>query len=205
MQMSITRALVEKKRLYDRITKEIVKLRPCVVLTPNSVPAGYTSEADFIEKQKAQLQSVKDLITRYYNIVGKIAQANASNEIEFNNRKMTLAQAIELKRSIAYTVEFNNHLDSSLKQMTKAFEQRCIEIDRELEAHTNALVGKDKTVKSDDAKELIETMRKARQPRLVKAFDIEKEIEGMEEEIYKVKSELDSLITEKNSVIMIDV
>ena len=206
VKMSITRALVEKKRLTDRISKAIAAISPAtVVIGEKAIPAGYTTVNDFVTSQTAAFQSAKDLISRYNNIVMAIAQSNAITKIKINDTELTVAQALERKKSITFTIialqkrleNINNHVTTNLLKAEENYNTQLTSI-------FNSFVGKDKKIETDAIEEIKKQTDAAQKPVLITAFNIIKEINALRNEQEEFLMNIDTVITESNSITQIE-
>ena len=96
---SIHRALAELKLLDKRITKTIDNLKVITYKKGNKLEYNITEE-EFKAVVEADMQSVKDLITRRKEIKEKIVKSNAETLVTIAGKEMTVAAAIERKESI---------------------------------------------------------------------------------------------------------
>ena len=205
-KMSITRALVEKKRISERIDRDIRNLKNPIQLTiGDSIVGGFSSNEEFEDDIKKQFQSIMSNIKRRNAIVAAIAKANATEYIEINNEKMTIGQALERKKSLN---NINIKLQSSLKDSYNNFivshNRKTEEIQNKMENSINTLIGKDKKVTEDEVKAIRQLIENKFKINIHDPLNIKELIEKQEEEIKSFMDDIDAIIVEKNSTTIIE-
>lgn len=104
MKISVTRGLVQLKRLEQRIDKKTSKLDSFVTYSKKSsknVLDGTYSKEEFTNKVRAEWQSLKDLMVIRKEIKDAIVQSNSTTIVDICGEKYTVAQAIERKSAIS--------------------------------------------------------------------------------------------------------
>lgn len=112
-QISITRALVELKNLDARIQTSTHDLQ-FVTFSLNGKVKNNVAASDFTKEAIASYRSIEDLITQRDRIKTAIVKSNAETVVEIAGEKMTVATAIERKKSIAYKSQLFNHISKQL-------------------------------------------------------------------------------------------
>lgn len=95
-EMTVTQALVELKTLDDRIQKAIQDGTFIVAILPSSEPRSVDEITTSI---KASYQKVTDLIARRDAIKDALIVSNAATYVSINGEKMSVAVAIDRKKS----------------------------------------------------------------------------------------------------------
>ena len=162
-----------------------------------------------MKKNQKQLinQSIIDLISNRNALKSAIIKSNATTKVTINNKTMTVAEAIERKKSIQYE-------ETLLKEMKNQYEnaKSIIKIEnRKVNAKVSellaALIGKDTSDKKTN--ELQETIEKAyidkNEYELTDSISISKKIEELETEIENFKAAADTSLVISNSTTTIEV
>ena len=98
--LSIARALVELKTLDSRINK-IINQTSWILLKSKNKNSN-TNEEEYKKNTLSDFQSVNDLIARRDKIKNAIILSNCSATVLLGEKKMTVSQAIEYKKTIQY-------------------------------------------------------------------------------------------------------
>ena len=107
-EISLTEALLLKKRYKKRITDMIISKRnktfnTAIIVQGDVATVSKDVNGKDIEERKKEikssLQSIEALVKNYETLCRAIAQANASTEVEFGNEKFTIAEIIGMKAS----------------------------------------------------------------------------------------------------------
>lgn len=202
---SIHRALAELKLLDKRINKTINNLK--VVTCKKGDKLEYNiaiAEEEFKAVVEADMQSVKDLITRRKEIKEKIVKSNAETLVTIAGKEMTVAAAIERKESIKYEKKLAEELKNQLNNLKAIINNRNEQVEYSLERQLGNL-----TSNPDADKELVltfsEQFRNKEQFTLVDPLNIEKVIEKLENEIDSFESEVDYVLSTSNAITEIEV
>ena len=203
VKYSIHRALAELKLLDKRITKTIDNLKVITYKKGNKLEYNITEE-EFKAVVEADMQSVKDLITRRKEIKEKIVKSNAETLVTIAGKEMTVAAAIERKESIKYEKKLAEELKNQLNNLKAIINNRNEQVEYSLERQLGNL-----TSNPDADKKLVltfsEQYRNKEQFALVDPLNIEKVIEELENEIDSFESEVDYVLSTSNAITEIEV
>ena len=196
-KITITRALTELKTLDKRIQKAI------------DSGSFVSFEGQFHQpnphslKAVSSFQSIMDLLERRKKIKSSIVSSNAQTLVTICGKQMTIAEAIETKSSIKHMENLLNVLKRQRAEANLRVEQLNDRVRRDLENKTS--LGGDKNTDNVD---IVDFSRKYMEMHGVKLFDplkIGQRIETLEEYVSQFKSEVDFVLTEKNSTTFIEV
>lgn len=206
-RISITRALVEKKRLNDRISREITKIKPITILVGNSsIPVGYKSIQDYEDKVKSHFQSISDLCDRRCKITQAIALSNATTTIQFDNETLTVAEALERKNYYNTTV---SNLIERLRSINASSETQFIKIEVEEKAKADrefeTFVGRDKSIQEGEAQATRKIIDSRHEVKYIDPLNLKKTIDEMVQNCNHFLENIDILLTESNSKTMIEI
>ncbi len=205
MKMTITRALVELKTLNKRIMNAIDNLIPVTIVTGKNVPRGFTTREDFEKDVKAKYESVNALIDRRKQIKSKIVTANAVTEVEIAGAKMTIAEAIERKSSIALEKSLLGRLSEKYASNLKVHEQAEFKCNDQLQRLLEVNFGKDSKAKSEEIDAISKPYLENNAPRFIDPLDVKKKIEELANEISKFEAEVDVVLSEANAKTEIEI
>lgn len=196
-KISITRALTELKTLDKRIQKGIDSGSFISYQGQFYKPDEQTKTA------QSNYQSIMDLLDRRKKIKSSIVMSNAVTKVTICDKEMTVAEAIETKSSIKHLENLLNRFKAQYAQTNKTVEQLNDKVRRDLEGKTKM------TNEKDDGKiDLVEFSKSYMDMHGVKLYDpikISSKIEEIESYITNFKSQVDFVLTEKNSTTIIEV
>ena len=195
-KITITRALTELKTLDKRIQKAIDSGLFVSYEGQFHKPVQESKDATSV------YQSITDLLERRKQIKSKIVMSNAVTKVVICNKEMTVAEAIETKSSIKHLDNLLLRLKAQYSQANRTIEQMNDRVRRDLENKTK--IGNDKDENNLD---IVDFSKKYIDMHGVKLYDpikIASKIEHLEEYITQFKSEVDFVLTEKNSTTIIE-
>ena len=101
-KMLITEALDERDFLEKKIRDKINKASFIGLKKNNEETVANLSKKaiDFEDDAKSELQSIKDLISRYHRIDGEIIKSNAATMITVGGRQFSVAEAISIRQKM---------------------------------------------------------------------------------------------------------
>src|SRR5690606_32773454 len=126
-----------------------------------------------------------------------------NTKVTICGKDMTVAEAIETKSSIKHLENLLNRLKAQKSQSVRTIESLNERVRRDLENKTKMTAEKDET--KIDLVEFSNTYMKMHGVELYDPINIAKKIEEIEEHVTQFKSEVDFVLTEKNSTTKIPV
>lgn len=202
MEMSITRALAELKRLDKRINKAIMS-STFVVSNKKSAKNvnGIMTKEDFAVSVKSNFDSIQALIARKKFIKSAIVESNAKTYVVIGGVKMTVADAIERKNNIEYEKNLLERMNYQLKRAIVDMENKNSAVDDKLDTLLETMLGKDNAKNVDkETNEFAVSYRNDNEYEILDPIKIEKEIEKLEEDIENFESEVDYVLSESNTI-----
>ena len=206
-QMSITRALAEKKLLDKRIEKTISQAKFVTFAKSNSkdVEKNITKE-DYCKDAKATLQSIKDLIDRKSRIDSAIAVSNATTNIEICGVTTTVAEAISRKNNIEFERGLLNSLKTQLANAKYSVDARNQDVESKLQTLLVSMVGKENTKNmSEEAMKISAQYLSDNEFAIVDGVDAKKLVESMEKEIDEFLFNVDFCLSTSNTLSTIEI
>ncbi len=186
-KISISRALVELGLLEKRIDK---KTDESMFVTTNKDLS--------VNRAVEELQSLNDLIARYYAIKSAIAYSNAITVVNVNGSNLTVAEAIIRKNSISMETQklekLRRDLNSAQQKVERENGRAQERLDKLIEASFGAT---DKTSRAEV--EAIETsFWKTNRTELIDPAGVETYVKLLDEDIDKFLAEVDLALSESN-------
>lgn len=195
--ITITRALTELKTLDKRIQKAIDSG------TFVSYQGQFYKPNEQAKNAVATYQSITDLLERRKKIKSAIVMSNANTKVTICGKEMTVCESIETKSSIKHLDNLLNRLKSQHAQESRTVESINEKVRRDLESKTKMTSEKEDT--KIDLNEFSTTYLKLHGVGLYDPLKISSKIEELEDYITKFRSEVDFVLTEKNSTTYINV
>lgn len=210
MEISITRALAELKRLDDRIARETTNGIFVDVTVGHGqfqkVHTSHKSVEDVTRSIQGSYDSLNQLMSNRAKIKAAIVLSNASTKVRVGQREMTVAEAIEMKRSVVTLEMFRDRLKHSYGSSIRMVAQLNQQMEAAIDASLNTVFGNDKGKVDPTAFESIsKPQRDQKEARLLDPKDILKQIEDLENLISEVNTELDFTLSESNARTQISV
>jgi hypothetical protein len=204
-RISITRALVELKTLDARINKLIKETTFIMCKTKKN---NYNvQENEFTKNVSSSYQSVNDLIKQRDRIKAQIVKSNANTSVKICEEVMTVAEAIERKKTIEYTKTLLNTLKQQRNQVTREAESHRERVQNKIDDNIRQIFSKDTNAKVDpNAIKVISDGMWENDP--VTVYDpikCDKTIEELERYVSTFESNIDFILSESNCTTLIEV
>ena len=210
-KMSVTRALAELKRLDVRLNRMTTDQSIFV-----SVAVGQGDKqkvlgvSDTVQNVIAQIQSNRDRVNSMIEMRSKIKAAvvasNAATKVKLGTREMTVAEAIELKKSIDVK---RNMLATYRRQVIQAnalVAKQNAALEAQIETNLATIYGNEKgKVDASMFEAIAKPQREQKEASLIDPIMINDLIKSLEEEISLVETELDFTLSESNAKTDIDI
>ena len=209
--MSVTRALAELKRLDDRLNRMTTDQSIFV-----SVAVGQGDKqkvlgvSDTVQNVVSQIQSNRDRVNSMIELRAKIKSAvvasNAATKVKLGAREMTVAEAIELKKSIDVK---RNMLSTYRRQVIQAnalVAKQNAALEAQIETNLATIYGNEKgKVDASMFEAIAKPQREQKEASLIDPIKINDLIKSLEEEISLVETELDFTLSESNAKTEIEI
>lgn len=202
--ISITRALVELKRLNDRISTAISSGKFVSRTIGKNSFQKVVGSNESVEQTKSKIQasfdSVEALINERQKIKSQIVLSNANTKVKVLGKEITVAEAIELKGTVQFRTQYLNTLRIQLLSENKEVEKANVGLEVLIDSLMNTIYGADKS--KIDATILANVANPQRDQKEVALLDpqgISARIKQVEEDISNLSSELDFTLSESNA------
>lgn len=200
-KMSVTKALVELKRLDQRIHKAINE-SDFVGYSEGQKPVrGYKSNEDFKKESSSKIQSILSLIDRRNNIKKAIVESNAATEIIVAGKKMSVAAAVERKISIVYEKSLLQNLRRAYLNVEDIVNNKNAQVLEVLDRNLQTLYGKEgsQRIKEEDFDSVAKPFLAQREFKMVYPDNLLKKTEEIEREVEDFLAEVDAVLSESNA------
>lgn len=198
MEISVAKALVELKTLDSRIQKEINNGVFIAGLKKSSKKVNNIYTRDEFEKLvKSTYESVLSLMERKKVIKSAVVQSNSVTMVTVDGKPMTVAEAIERKKSIELDKMLFNQMQSQYKS-AKAFVDGNNEIvEQKLQTLLEQSVTSDKK-ETIDMKGFSDAFRETNSFEIINPLKVQDKIKELEDDITNFLADVDSVLTESN-------
>ena len=204
-KISVIRALVELKTLEKRIHKGIADLDPVGLMLGQKPESKIQSKADFEKRAEAGFQQVQALIQRRRDLKNAIVLSNATTYIEISGHKMTVAEAIERKSSIALEKELKNNLRQKYSETLIRLEEHNQTLNRQLFKLLEATYAKPEAeISAEDYDKIALPFKLNNEASLIDPLNIKARMFSYETQIEAFETEVDIALSESNARTEID-
>ena len=209
--MSVTRALAELKRLDDRLNRMTTDQSIFVsVAVGKGDKQKVLGVSDTVQNVVSQIQSNRDRVNSMIEMRAKIKSAvvasNAATKVKLGALEMTVAEAIELKRSIDVKRNMLNTYRRQVIQANALVYSQNATLDAQIETNLATIYGNEKgKVDASMFEAIAKPQREQKEASLIDPIKINDLIKSLEEEISLVETELDFTLSEINAKTEIEV
>lgn len=209
--MSVTRALAELKRLDDRLNRMTTDQSIFVsVAIGQGEKQKVLGVSDTVQNMISQIQSNRDRVNSMIEMRAKIKAAvvasNAVTKVKLGAREMSVAEAIELKKSIDIK---RNMLATYRRQVIQAnalVSKQNAALEAQIETNLATIYGNEKgKVDASMFEAIAKPQREQKEASLIDPIKINDLIKSLEEEISLVETELDFTLSEQNAKTEIEI
>lgn len=209
-QISVTRALAELKKFDNQIEREIRSGTFLAITIGKDTQKKVLNSQDSVETVKAKIQgtfdSIESLMKRRDELKGKLVLSNATTRVQVAGRDITVAEAIEFKKSIANRQMLVSQLQSVKFNANSQVQTLNAKVEETIEKNLSAVYGSEKGKLSDtDYAAIANPQKNAKEAAILEVVDVATLIDEMTKTIEAVNTELDFILSEQNARTLIDV
>lgn len=203
-KISVTRALATLKSVEGKLNKAIVEQCPVLLAAGNGTSksvVGLNLSVEDAEKSiRTSFQSVTDLLALRANLKAAIVQSNATTVVQVGNTSMTVAEAIEAKRSIEFRQELLNRMKTVNLSVTSKFNIANAQFEAKLDtARKEFTSGANKKVSEEDVKVVTDPIELRQKPSIIDPLGISDVISKLEDEVSDFLLNVDFALSESNA------
>lgn len=206
MKYSINKCLIELKTIDSRIDKMIQNAIFVGMMKNSSTKEHKTalSENEFNVNVNSTFQSILDLMQRKNSIKQAVVDSNARTMITVAGKEMSVASAIERKKSIELDKMLLNRLKKQYHSTIENLNYKNEDMEDSLEKQITAMLGSDN--KNTDASiSFSKSYRETNGWRIIDPLKCINIIETLEKDITDFESEIDCEITTSNAITMVEI
>ena len=209
-QMSITRALVELKKLNDRINTAIQNGRYICRTVGKNANTKLVDATGTVDQMKTKIQASFDavdaLIGNRERIKSAIVLSNATTMVQVLGRTISVAEAIELKSTVTLRQTYLALMRGQLMRETAEVNKVNAALDATIETSLNAIYGSEKSkIDENTYKSVAGPQKEQKEAALLDPCKIEDRIAKLTEEIEELSSSLDFTLSESNARTIVEV
>lgn len=203
MTMTVTRALAELKFLDDRINRAIMTGTFIGISIGRDDSKKTNTGASVDEATKvitASHQRVESLIANREKIKRAIIRSNSETKVKIVDQEITVAEAIELKKSVVYRESYINAMRNAVHAARINVNAGNTALDTAINQSVNTVYGNDKG-KVDAAMydAVAVPQKKQKEHALLDPCKVDELIEKQSEIVDSIKKELDFILSESNA------
>lgn len=202
-KMSVTRALATLTKVEEKIQKRIEALNTIHIAkgidANRQIPGSIHSVEEFEKAAQADFQGVQDLLAVRDELKAKVVQSNAVTTVEIAGQSMTVAQAIERKRTIVFKELLLGKLKSQYNHAQVRHSRDMQEFEAKLEAARAGYIQRDKAPDAAQLAVVEGPVRSMGTPSIVDPLGLADRIRSLESEIEDFKSNVDFVLSESNA------
>jgi len=203
--ISVTRALALLKQTDERIQRAMSDKFIDVSVGKGKnrrVQRGGSDTVDVVEKNiQSAIDSVRDLLSRRAAIKAAIVASNAKTGLTVAGEYVTVAEAIEMKRSVEFKRQLVNAMKTQYLQANNTVATLNVKVEASIDAIINTMMASDKSTKVDPSvlAAIGEPQRNQSEAALIDPANLSTFIKKLEDEISEIDTELDFLLSEINA------
>jgi hypothetical protein len=203
--ISVTRALALMKQTDERIQRAMSDKFIDVSVGKGKnrrVQRGGSDTVEVVEKSiQSAIDSVRDLLSRRASIKAAIVASNARTRLTIGGEYVTVAEAIEMKRSVEFKRQLVNTMKSQYLQANNVVAGLNVKVEASIDAIIGTMMASDKSTKVDPSvlAAIGEPQRNQSEAALIDPANLSTFIKKLEDEISEIDTELDFLLSEINA------
>lgn len=202
--ISVTRALALLKQTDERIQRATAETFVGVSVGKGAnrkVQRG-NDTVEIVEKNiQSSIDSVLDLLKRRAVIKAALVSSNAYTHITIGGESVTVAEAIEMKRSVEYKRSLVTTMKSQFLSATNTVATLNNQMEQKIDELASSMLTSDKSTKIDPAvlAAIGAPQRAQKEASLIDPAGIADFIKKLEDEISEIDTELDFTLSEVNA------
>lgn len=201
MRISISRALAEHKLIDKKLEKQIAQARYCAIKRgkKNETSDGVNID-EFITHATSNYDKTQSLIRQKNILKAAIVESNAKTVVSVGKNMMTVAAAIERKRTIDIESRMLQGMKADYVRAKNASEQENAKVQQKLDAllESNFGAGKGGSAKDDEVQAISKPYLENNQVVIIDPLKIDEKIRSMEADIDEFVKNVDFALNESN-------
>lgn len=200
-KISIARALAEHKLTDKKIEKLMSQARYCSTQRGRKPQTsdGITVE-DFTKNATSSFDKIQALVKQKNALKAAIVESNAKTTVSIGNQSMTVAAAIERKRTIELESRVLNHMKSDYMRSKQFVEAEGVKVQTKLDSllESNFGAGKGGSAKQEEVEAISKPYLEINSITLIDPLKIDEKIKAMDSAIDEFIKNVDFALNESN-------
>lgn len=210
MKMSVTRALAQIKQLDDRISRASQTVRFVGVTVgegTNQVVKDFNGSVDHAKKLiQGDFDKIQQLMKNRATLKAAVVMSDATTKVTVSGGEITVAEAIELRRTAVSKKDLLHSMKRQLDSVTKDINMSNDQLEQSIQDSLNTVYGNEKGKVDESMYDAIAKPRLDRhKAKLLDPCNIREQIQKLEDEVSDVDMNLDFLLSESNARTEIEV
>ena len=201
--LSIARALVELKTLDSRIGK--ITNNTNWILLKSKNKNSNINEEEFKKSTMSEFQSLNDLIIRRDKIKNAIILSNCSATVLLGDKKMTVSQAIEYKKTIQYKKYLLEILKRQKQSAVVDYENHKQRVQTKVDENIKVICGKDSKPDATVIQTISDGIAKGDPIEMYDPLNLDKVIKELETTIEDFTANIDYVLSESNALTTVNI
>ena len=201
--LSIARALVELKTLDSRIGK--ITNNTNWILLKSKNKNSNINEEEFKKSTISDFQSLNDLIMRRDKIKNAIILSNCSATVLLGDKRMTVSQAIEYKKTIQYKKYLLEILKRQKQSAVVDYENHKQRVQAKVDDNIKVICGKDSKPDATVIQTISDGIAKGDPIEMYDPLNLDKVIKELEMTIEEFTANIDYVLSESNALTTVNI
>lgn len=201
--ISVTRALATLKNLDAKIERAIPQLQLVTISTGTGNSLALSDSKltveQFGEKAKQAEQAVSDMITERAKLKAAVIQSNAVTKVTIGSKEMTVAEAIEAKKSIGFKAQLLANLRKQWLGVNVQFNRANDAFQSKLDTAEGLVSTRDKKATEEEIELATKGIKLRQTPAIQDPLGLSDYIERLEAEIQDFTLNVDFALSEVNA------
>ncbi len=201
MKISIARALAEHKLIDKKLEKLMSQTRYCAIKRgkKNETSDGVNIE-DFNKAATSNYAKLQSLLRQKNALKAAIVESNAKTSITIGNQSMTVAAAIERKRTIELEQRMLQGMKADYMRAKSATEQENVKVQSKLDQllESNFGAGKGGSAKEEEVQAISKPYLENNQITLIDPLKMDDKIKELESTVDEFVKNVDFALNESN-------
>lgn len=205
MKISLTRLLNEIKLANKKIDKKLGEDIKYFDVMSGGKLKSYKSETEMKSAVEAQLQSIKDLISKRDEFKKALLKANNETKLTVGGHTYTIAEAIAKKDVVGQEQSLIREISRQFNTTEQTVRELEAKNEDKLDDLIRASLGKDKKTDPKEMEEITKVFRSNNSVSIVDAGGAKSFLDKKEEEIENFLSDIDFALSEINAKTEIEI
>jgi len=201
MKISIARALAEHKLIDKKLDKLMSQVRYCAIKRGKKTETSDGINIDeFCKNAIANHSRLQSLLKQKHSLKAAIVESNAATIVKIGDKSMTVAAAIERKRTIDLEQRMLQGMKADYMRAKTATEQENAKVQSKLDQllESNFSAGKGGSAKEEEVQAISKPYLENNQITLIDPLKIDEKIKNLESEVDEFVKNVDFILNESN-------